>query len=491
MLSEKRSEEILGSRACVHTERNALKMTLSEKGGRNIEKVLAKNAEVLGVEITVGAGEITVSGSVQISAVCDVAGGGVLAMEYVGKFEFAHRAEGIFPPCQAEGVGIVREVRVLRVSGCDLVCEVIFDVQEYFAASASETCVVDIGGGYSAAQKCKLTSFAKKQHEFVASEEVEVFDGISAVLFSAFAAEVVGVARRRDSVVASGNVHGYFVFANLDGKIARKEISFPFREEFSAPDAADFACRAKVGSCKVICEVNEVRKVSIATCDVEIVISAWGFSAAEYAYGSDFFCTDCEIVADMQSVVSSEFCGSVQTQKRFASTFAEKFEETAELGILSSRIASVAPCESEVCAGFCGEIATTVYACSGETKTREFLVPFRVDFQSANLAGKAIWCDVCVCEIDVRMASGGVEIFGTVAACGIAFGTQQVEVATDVRCGEAKVQRGCGFVMYNAENGESLLDIAKAVNAMPAAIEKQNPKLVFPTKEGDKVIVWG
>ncbi len=492
MLSIDRSEEVFGGRQAVRGCGHSLKMTLSEKGGRSIEKVLSKGAEIVDISLTLGAGEAIVSGGILISAVCFVAGGGVSCMEYFGKFEFSHRVDGIFPPCESEVRGVVSAVRVLRVSGSDLVCEVDFVAEEYFSAVVSAGGVESVDGCFSEISKHKIGSAVLKTHEFVASEEVEVFDGISAVLGSTFSAEILAVAKRRESVVVSGNLHGWFVFVNLDGKIARKELSFPFREEFSVADAGEFACRAVVGKCKVICEVNEVRKVSIATVEAEVLLSCWGYSESEFQVGGNFFSTDCELNVEKTTLQTSKFCGSVQTQNRFAFSAVSEFGEDCELGILNARVAQIARRDGDVGAGFAGEIAVCVFACEagGEVKSREFAVPFRVDFQASGIAEKDVWCDVILSEIDVRLNGENVEIFGTVVACGIAFAVVETQIAVSVSEGDAKAVKSCGFVLYRASEGESLLDVARAINVMPDAIAKQNPRIAFPTAEGAKIVVF-
>ena len=44
--------------------------------------------------------------------------------------------------------------------------------------------------------------------------------------------------------------------------------------------------------------------------------------------------------------------------------------------------------------------------------------------------------------------------------------------------------------MYIAEAGEDMLDVCKALYAMPDEILAQNPNLAFPLAEGEQVIYF-
>ena len=66
----------------------------------------------------------------------------------------------------------------------------------------------------------------------------------------------------------------------------------------------------------------------------------------------------------------------------------------------------------------------------------------------------------------------------------------ECEYIESVEIGAERQKNTSALSMYVTEEGEELLDVCKALYAMPDEILEQNPNLAFPTQEGEQVIYF-
>ncbi len=67
---------------------------------------------------------------------------------------------------------------------------------------------------------------------------------------------------------------------------------------------------------------------------------------------------------------------------------------------------------------------------------------------------------------------------------------QECEYIASVELGEERQKNTSALSLYVAGDGEGMLDVCKALYAMPDDVLAQNPDLTFPTKEGDEVVYF-
>lgn len=485
MFGIEKQVDISGCRQVIGGCEHSARMTLAERGGRAVMRVLSKDARVVAVSAVPAGGDVDVSGKVVCTAVCEIAGGEIVCLEYLGGFSFSHKVSGVRAGSSCDVSADIRGVRVVRASGCEVVLEVDFGVYENFAVQGGEVAVVSAEGCYCEVDNVVSTVSVLKVHNFTALAEMEVDSGIALVLARYFCAEVENISAREGSCVVSGNVHGFVSFLDGAGGVKNQACSFPFREEFSCEGADDFGAFARALEHSVVCEVNEVRGVSVVTCEVEVEISLWGFSAVKFERGRDFFSDKVQILAENAEFVSSDFCGCEQAFGKFSDVVAFPYELPSDVCIGSARVAGVSR-RGESCVFDC-ELAVTV--CGNDLKFSEFAVKAEIAFPASG-DGKTTVCDVGVCEIDCRIAGSKVEIFGKLCGNLLVCCERRETVVSALSCGDEKPDGGGGFVLYRAENGETLLDVCEAVGVMPDLLKTQNPNVEFPVVGERKVVVW-
>ncbi|MDE5601376.1 MAG: DUF3794 domain-containing protein, partial [Clostridia bacterium] len=84
-------------------------------------------------------------------------------------------------------------------------------------------------------------------------------------------------------------------------------------------------------------------------------------------------------------------------------------------------------------------------------------------------------------EIDVQLRLG-------VEVCG--YSDVTVDYISAVELGEEKPQNKSALSLYISNKGDEILDLCKALTAMPEDIMAQNPTLQFPLSEGERVIYF-
>lgn len=485
MFSIEKQVDISASRQVIAGCGHSARMTLAERGGRAVMRVLSKDARVVSVAAIPVGGDVEVSGKVVCTAVCEIAGGEIVCLEYLGGFGFSHKADGVRAGSGCDVSAVVGGVRVVRASGCEVVLEVDFAACENFAVQCGEVAVVSAQGCYGEVENVSATASNLKVHNFTALAEMEIETGISLVLSRYFCAEVENISARGGSVVISGNIHGFISFLDTAGGVKNQACSFPFREEFSCGEADDFGAFARTGEHNVVCEVNEVRGVSVVTCEVEVEISLWGFVSVAFERGSNFFSDKVQITAENGEFISSDFCGCEQAVGKFSQLVDLPYDLPSDVCVAVARVAGVLR-RGNSCVFDC-DIACTV--CGSDMKFSEFMVKAEIAFPASG-DGKNTVCDVGICEIDCKIAGSRVEIFGKLCGNLLICCDRHESVVSALSCGADKPDVGGGFVLYRAENGETLLDVCEAVGIMPDKLKTQNPSAIFPIVGEKKIVVW-
>lgn len=117
-------------------------------------------------------------------------------------------------------------------------------------------------------------------------------------------------------------------------------------------------------------------------------------------------------------------------------------------------------------------------------------IPFSVALGKAE-EGTIYLADCTVTEISAKVRrEREFEIDINLAVAISAYREQECECIASVELGEERQKNTSALSLYIAGDGEKMLDVCKALYAMPGDILAQNPNLVFPLNEGDEVIYF-
>lgn len=96
-----------------------------------------------------------------------------------------------------------------------------------------------------------------------------------------------------------------------------------------------------------------------------------------------------------------------------------------------------------------------------------------------------------VCGLNVRRKKNGeTEAEATLKLCIRAYEDREWEYVSETEEGEVYGENGSGFSVFMTKAGEELWQVAKRVGCAPEKLQKSNPDLVFPLKEGERIFVY-
>ncbi len=118
------------------------------------------------------------------------------------------------------------------------------------------------------------------------------------------------------------------------------------------------------------------------------------------------------------------------------------------------------------------------------TLSLPFLFPVRVE-------GETFVADAIVCGLNVRRKNGGETVAeATLKVCVKGYATGTWSYISDAVEGEAIAENDCAVSIFVPRAGETLWEVAKRLGRTPEALQRSNPDLDFPVKEGERIFVY-
>ncbi len=354
------------------------------------------------------------------------------------------------------------------------------------------------------AEKCYKTMRSIYLPSFIASKTAGVsFDSEEDV--GAEISAVLGMSANcmvKEAIASNGSANikaGLYatVTYSEDGQIKQRDFDIPIEDDFNIDglevgDTLSVQCVLK--SSKII--LQGVTDDNVIRVEGEVQFKIQAFRCSQIEIVSDMFtlANEVEIQRDSFDLICFDGCGY----------FSERVSGTAMLGDNRPGAMTVAALPYARCytsRAFVNEdgklvvegVVNTdiIYTDENGYNSVRTEVPF-----SLVLAGQSGFSQ------DVRVHCGVESIFATVKrerefdiemilgveVCG--FSPVKSEYISAVEIGEEKVQNTSALSLYIANEGDEMLDVCKALTAMPEEILAQNPDLETPLKEGTRIVYF-
>ena len=118
------------------------------------------------------------------------------------------------------------------------------------------------------------------------------------------------------------------------------------------------------------------------------------------------------------------------------------------------------------------------------TLTLPFIFPIETD-------GEYVEADCLVCGLNVkRKKSGETEAEATLKLSLRSYESRAWEYVGEVTEGEEYGEKQEGFSVFMTSAGEELWDVSKRLGCSPEELQKNNPELEFPLKDGERIFVY-
>lgn len=352
------------------------------------------------------------------------------------------------------------------------------------------------------AEQCYKTQKSVYLPSFIASKTtVAPFDGEQEVggEISSVLGLNVSCAVKRAEAIDGGAIAGADVYALVTyvegGVIKQRDFTMRLEEELGLDgvQAGDSVLvSASVKSSKII--LQGVTDDNVIRVEGEIQFKVQAFRCSQIDVVDDMFTLTHEVSVTRESknYVCFDGCGS----------FSENVTGTAVLGdnrapVLEVNALPYARCyTSKAYVDEDGKLAVEgiintdiIYTDENGYNSVRTEIPFALSIASVQPFSKTV--KVCCAiesisakprrerEIDIDVRLG-------VQACG--YSDVTVEYISSVEVGDEKPQNTSALSLYIANGGDEILDLCKALTAMPEQIMEQNPNLEFPLAEGTRVI---
>ena len=124
----------------------------------------------------------------------------------------------------------------------------------------------------------------------------------------------------------------------------------------------------------------------------------------------------------------------------------------------------------------------------GGYKTCSLSLPFLFP---ANTDGEIVEADCIVCGLNVRRKKDGeTEAEATLKICMRTYETETWEYVNEVTEGVALESKTSAISIFIPRAGEDLWQVAKRLHQDPDDLQKCNPELEFPVKEGERIFIY-
>lgn len=280
-------------------------------------------------------------------------------------------------------------------------------------------------------------------------------------------------------------------------EIKQRDFEIPLEEEFALDGVADadtIKIVANIKSSKVI--LQGVTDDNVIRLEGEVQYKVWAFRCQKESIVGDVFMLTNEIKVDTKKAQYTCFDG--------CGFFTERVSGTAVLGDNKAPAREVSALPYARCyttrayVGDDGKLEVEgvvntdiIYTDENGYNSVRAEIPFALSIESETPLSKVVKVNCKVQQISAtarREREFDIALTLSIEVCG--FSPLEFDYISAVEVGQEREQNTSGLSIYIADEGDSMLDVCKALTALPDDVLLQNPNLQLPLKEGDRVLYF-
>lgn len=461
--------------------------------GSEISSILAVNAKVFSHESVCQDGEVRYAGKALLNIVYEDGDKKVCRAERGA--EFFHKAEGkdVTPACFAKTALSCANV-TWRREGSGLYISVVVDADigvyggkqiEFF--SGGEELIVK-------PQKLTLCKTVCVSGETDGEDEF-VSDYVGDILMHDERAVAYRVTANGGTIEIDGEMSVNICVLKSDNSVCAYERLTPFSMQIPCEEAFGHVtadARVQVKSAHVTADADEEKGKCKILLEYVLAADCRLYVKEELAAAEDVFSTKAEIAVKRE-----------KGQGRYLTSCTKCVERISGIASLSPQIdgeyslqAAVLPRAEITCRktekGIEAEGAATAEVLlvggDGTHRTATLSLPFVFPVEAD---GEFVEADCTVCSLNLRRKKGGeTEAEATLKVALRAYKDGEWTYVSQVQEGDALPEDDCAFSVFLPREGESLWEVAKRLNRDPEELQKSNPELQFPLKDGARIFVY-
>ena len=137
-----------------------------------------------------------------------------------------------------------------------------------------------------------------------------------------------------------------------------------------------------------------------------------------------------------------------------------------------------------------GVVLAEVLLCNGDNMHRSATLSLPFVFP-VDVEGEEAEAECLVCGLNVRRKKNGeIEAEATLKLCVRSYEQRAWEYVFEAEVGEEICDADSAFTVFIPRAGEGLWELAKRLHCAPDELQKSNPSLQFPIKDGEKIFVY-
>ncbi len=280
-----------------------------------------------------------------------------------------------------------------------------------------------------------------------------------------------------DKILVKGEAQVSIVYMSGEGtdNLTFFEGTIPFSEVVDVIDATED------GSCDIQCDIQSIRCESVdddgtVDCEIDAFIGASAYSSNNINILKDVYSMTDNLETTKSELTLESFCDRIEFNKTVSGDIACDFNEARIIGVCAnSFVKNVGLREHNF--EIEGDMLVTIYMCnSDDYAIIEKTVPFSLSHPAGNV------CDNMRCEaaVDLRDLSCSMPNDDTIIIAADAyavincFSRQTHSVINSLEIADSRPKLCKGIVLYNAQCGEKLWDIAKKYRSSVDIIKRDN-----------------
>lgn len=302
-------------------------------------------------------------------------------------------------------------------------------------------------------------------------------------------------------VSVKGMVCTYLVVLTEENKFKPLQICTEFKEEMQFEDLTsnDFSevyAKVKKDAVKVVLEENENQiNLNVST---PVKLCVRGYKTNKLEYATDVYSTKCELELEKQKYENVCFYKSKYFESKIEGSLVLSEEEPRIDKVLASTAPYLTITNSYFADGQVfveGLVNTSVIYLNDQDEqihSVEMEVPFKVSEKISldnDVAKVDVYAVVSDCDC---IAKRGREIFFDCKMKAYAqfYTTCNYEILKSVKEGRVYPKNDSAIEIYFAKKGDSVWDIAKELKITEEQLLTQNPDLVFPLENDEKIVLY-
>lgn len=290
----------------------------------------------------------------------------------------------------------------------------------------------------------------------------------------------------------------YATVTYMEGsEIKQRDFEIPLEEELNLDGVEEtdtIKIVANVKSAKVI--LQGVTDDNVIRLEGEVQYKVWAFRCQKESIVGDLFMLTNEIKVDTNTANYTCFDG--------CGFFTERVNGTAVLGDNKAPVNDVSALPYARCyttrayVGDDGKLEVEgvvntdiIYTDENGYNSVRAEIPFAVSIDSQTPLSQVVKVNCKVQQISAtvrREREFDISLTLAIEVCG--FSPLEFDYISAVEVGEEREQNTSGLSIYIANEGDGMLDICKALTALPDDVLLQNPNLQLPLKDGDRVLYF-